>query len=180
MAVSKHIHFEELISITSCNNIFFYFLRKNNALFNFDSVCTRCGHGLCYFVLFSFVILIFILSGLITKKCITSIAPIQRQVSLPSVCNTWAGSYVDRGHRYDIFSSSTTPYFRQWPSPYRRYKQNTKLAECHIPYTVSSADIFTVQHVYERRQITFSTDSARKPPDGWSAQRDRHWSHLWQ
>jgi len=53
-------------------------------------------------------------------------------------------------------------------------KQNTKLAECHIPYTVPSANIFTIQCVYGRRQITFSTDSARKAPDGWSTQCDRH------
>jgi len=35
MAVSKPIQFEELISITSCNDILFYFLHENNVLFNF-------------------------------------------------------------------------------------------------------------------------------------------------
>jgi len=53
-------------------------------------------------------------------------------------------------------------------------KQNTKLAEYVIPYTVPSANIFTIQHVYGRRQITFSAGSARKAPDRWSAQLDRH------
>jgi len=48
MAVCKPVHFEEVINITSCNDILLYFLRKN-AFFNFDSVCTRCGQGLCYF-----------------------------------------------------------------------------------------------------------------------------------
>jgi len=70
--------------------------------------------------------------------------------------------------RYDIFLSNTTPYYLT------KGKQKTKLAECHIPYTVPSANIFTVQRVYGRRQITFSADSARKAPDGWSAQRDRY------
>ena len=37
-----------------------------------------------------------------------------------------------------------------------------------------SANIFTVERVCGRRQITFSADSAQKAPDGWSAQRDRH------
>jgi len=47
-------------------------------------------------------------------------------------------------------------------------KQNTKPAECHIPYTVPSpsANIFAVQCVYGCRQITFSADSARKAPEG--------------
>jgi len=51
MVVSKPIHFEEVISIMSCtgNDILFYFCIKNDALFNSDSVCTCCGHGLCYF-----------------------------------------------------------------------------------------------------------------------------------
>ena len=38
-------------------------------------------------------------------------------------------------------------------------KQNTKLAECHILYTVLSANIFTIR-VYGHRQITFLADSA--------------------
>jgi len=42
-------------------------------------------------------------------------------------------------------------------------KQNTKLAECHIPYTVLSANIFTIQRVYGHRQITFSADQREKP-----------------
>ena len=45
-------------------------------------------------------------------------------------------------------------------------KQNTKVVESHIPYTVLNANSFTVQRVYVCRQITFSSDSAQKAPDG--------------
>jgi len=55
--------------------------------------------------------------------------------------------------------SNTTSYYLT------KGKRNTKLAECHIPYTVPSANIFTIQRVYGRRQITFTANSARKAPD---------------
>jgi len=58
---------------------------------------------------------------------------------MPSVCNTWTGSYVDRGHRYNIYSSNKIPFHLT------EGKQNTKLAKCH---TVPSAKIFTIQCVY--------------------------------
>jgi len=40
MADSKLINFEKSIKLTSCDDIFCNFLRKNNTLFSFDSVCT--------------------------------------------------------------------------------------------------------------------------------------------
>jgi len=90
---------------------------------------------------------------------------------MPSVCNTWAGSYVDKVHRYDIFSSNKTPFHLT------EGKQNTKLAKYHIPYTVPSASIFTVQRVCEHRQITF-TDGASSTigTDRWITQCDKHLS----
>jgi len=75
---------------------------------------------------------------------------------VPSVSNTWAGSYVDRGHRYDF-----RPIQHQISTNdlhLTKGKQNAKLAECRIPYTVPSANIFSVQRVSGRRQITFSAD----------------------
>jgi len=49
MAVSKPIHFEELIGIRPTSNKEVLFnSRENNVLFNFDTVCTRCGHGRLY------------------------------------------------------------------------------------------------------------------------------------
>jgi len=45
MADSKPINFEKQIKLTSCEDILLDFLRKNNALFSSDSVCTYCGHA---------------------------------------------------------------------------------------------------------------------------------------
>jgi len=45
MEDSKPINVEKLIELTRCNDILFDFLRKNNALFSCEGVCTRCGHG---------------------------------------------------------------------------------------------------------------------------------------
>ena len=42
------IHFEELIALTSNNDVLFDFLRRNNVLFDFGSDCARCGHGRLY------------------------------------------------------------------------------------------------------------------------------------
>jgi len=42
MADSKPINFEKLIKLMSCDNTFFNFLCKNNALFSFDTVCSVC------------------------------------------------------------------------------------------------------------------------------------------
>ena len=78
---------------------------------------------------------------------------------VPSVCNTWAGSYVDRVHHYDKI------YFRQLQHDIHLTK-GKQLAECHIPCTVPSANIFTIQRVCGHRQITFSADSAWKAQDG--------------
>jgi len=57
---------------------------------------------------------------------------------MPSVCNTWAESYVDRGHAYNIFLSNKTAFYLT------EGKQNTKLAESHIPYAVLSATLCQV------------------------------------
>ena len=48
LAVSKLIHFEEVIIISSCNDILYYFHVKTCC-----STLIVFVHGLCYFVLFS-------------------------------------------------------------------------------------------------------------------------------
>ena len=53
---------------------------------------------------------------------------------------------MSTGHHYDIFSSNETPFHLT------ERKQKTKRAECHIPYTVPSDNIFTIQRIYGRRQ----------------------------
>jgi len=45
MALSKPIHIDELIGIISSKEQLFDFLRKNNALFDFDLDCKCCGNG---------------------------------------------------------------------------------------------------------------------------------------
>jgi len=64
---------------------------------------------------------------------------------MPTVCNTWAGSYVDRCHR-----SEENEHLIKL-SNVKKLAVN-KLDECHIPYTVLNANSFNVQRVYGRRQ----------------------------